>query len=126
MNQLKETSRPKAAILKTSRWFTACRVEDAIENGGVCVKCGDRQIALFYFSRRNEWFATQNECPHKKQMALSRGMIGSRQGEPKVACPFHKKSFSLKTGECLDDTPCGHIKTFPVKVEDGIVYIDVA
>ncbi len=116
----------KEITAEKSTWFVACRVEDAMENGGVCVKCGDTQIALFYFSRRNEWFATQNECPHKRQMALSRGMIGSSNDEPKVACPFHKKTFSLKTGECLSGDACGNIRTFPVKVENGMVFIGVA
>jgi len=105
-------------------WFAACRVEDALENGGVCVKAGNEQIALFYFKRRNEWYATQNECPHKKQMALSRGMIGSCHDEPKVACPFHKKTFSLSTGECLSGDECA-IRTYPVKVENGFVYIEI-
>ncbi len=109
-------------MTETSNWLAACRVEDAVENGGVCVKNGEEQIALFYFKRRNEWFATQNECPHRKQMALSRGMIGSITEEPKVACPFHKKTFSLHTGECLSGDECA-IKTYPVKVDNGIVYI---
>ncbi len=106
------------------KWFTACRVEDVVTNGGVCVKCGEEQIALFYFTRRNEWFATQNECPHKKQMALSRGMIGTFQDEPKIACPFHKKTFSLVTGQCLSGDECA-IKTYPVKIEDGFVFIQI-
>ncbi len=105
-------------------WFYACSVNDVPPNGGVCVKYNDEQIALFHFSRRNEWYATQNECPHRKQMALSRGMIGSQAEEPKVACPFHKKTFSLKTGECLSGDECA-IKTYPVKVEDGKVFIGV-
>ncbi|PWG80486.1 nitrite reductase (NAD(P)H) small subunit [Pararcticibacter amylolyticus] len=109
---------------QTTNWFAACRVEDAVENGGVCVKYRDEQIALFYFTRRNEWYATQNECPHRKQMALSRGMIGTSAGEPKVACPFHKKTFSLRSGECLNDHECA-IRTYPVKVENGLVYIGV-
>lgn len=107
---------------KETIWHLACHVEDAIENGGVCVKLGDEQIALFYFKRREEWYATQNECPHRRQMALSRGMLGSSGEEPKVACPFHKKSFSIRTGECLSGDECA-IKTYPVKIEDGRVYI---
>ena len=73
-------------------WFAACKTYDVPHNGGVCVKYKDEQIALFYFARRDEWYATQNMCPHRRQMALSRGMIGSQAGEPKVACPFHKKN----------------------------------
>lgn len=105
-------------------WFAACRIEDAVEDGGVCVKYEERQIALFYFTRRNEWYATQNECPHRKQMALSRGLLGSTEDDLKVACPFHKKTFSLRTGECLSGGECA-LETFAVKVENGIVYIQV-
>lgn len=109
-------------MTKQVTWFAACRVEDAVENGGVCVKYHDQQIALFYFTRRDEWYATQNECPHKKQMALSRGLLGAVEGQPKIACPFHKKTFSLKTGECLNGDECA-ITTYPVRVENGMVYI---
>lgn len=106
-------------------WFPACRTTDVPMNGGVCVKYKHEQIALFYFSRRNEWYATQNMCPHRRQMALSRGMIGSQNGEPKVACPFHKKTFSLVDGRCMADDECSYIKTYPVKVENNIVFIGV-
>lgn len=109
---------------KVLTWFYACNVDDVPGNGGVCVKYKDEQIALFHFTRLGEWYATQNECPHRKQMALSRGMIGSQNDEPKVACPFHKKTFSLRTGECLSGDECA-IKTYEVKVQDGRVFIRV-
>ncbi|MDP4265152.1 MAG: nitrite reductase small subunit NirD [Bacteroidota bacterium] len=109
---------------KTQAWFEACHTHDVPHNGGVCVKYNDQQIALFHFARRGEWYATQNECPHRKQMALSRGMIGTSGDEPKVACPFHKKTFSLITGECISGDECT-IKTYEVKVEQGLVYIAV-
>lgn len=105
-------------------WFKAARVSDFPENGGACVKYKDEQIAVFNFSRRNEWYACQNMCPHKMQMALSRGMIGSHESEPKVACPFHKKTFSLKTGNCLNADEQS-IRVFPVKVEGDFVFIKV-
>ncbi len=113
-----------AVITETTTWFLACKASDVPANGGVCVKYGEDQIALFNFTRRGEWYATQNMCPHRMQMALSRGMIGTQEDEPKVACPFHKKTFSLKTGECLQGDECA-IKTYDVKVEDGYVYIGV-
>jgi len=103
-------------------WFKAAKVKDFPEDGGACVKYNDLQIAVFNFSRRGEWYACQNMCPHKMQMVLSRGMIGSVGAEPKVACPFHKKAFSLKTGECLNADECS-INVYPVKVEDDYVYI---
>ena len=108
----------------TEQWFLACKADDVVTDGGVCVKYNDEQIAVFNFSRRKEWYATQNECPHKKQMALSRGMIGSLGDEPKIACPFHKKTFSLKTGECLSGDECA-IKTYPIKIGNGNVFIQL-
>src|SRR4029079_17445109 len=111
--------------LTAKTWFAACKTTDVPINGGVCVKFKDEQIALFHFARRNEWYATQNGCPHRMQMALSRGMIGSQNGEPKVACPFHKKTFSLVNGRCIGDDMCESIKIYPVKVENNIVLIGV-
>ncbi|MEA5258557.1 nitrite reductase small subunit NirD [Arcicella aquatica] len=111
---------------ETITWHVACNIEDIPENGGACALIEGEQIAIYNFSRRGEWYATQNQCPHRQQMALSRGMIGSTgaNNEPKVACPFHKKTFSLQTGECLsgDDYT---IKTYPVKIADGQVYVGV-
>lgn len=110
--------------IESINWIYACGEEQVPGNGGVCVRYNDQQIAVFRFDRLNEWYATQNECPHRRQMALSRGMIGTQGEEPKVACPFHKKTFSLRTGECLNGDECA-IRTFPVKVEEGRVYIGI-
>lgn len=108
--------------LNEIKWKLACTVDDVPENGGSCAYIDGEQIAIFNFKRRGEWYASQNLCPHKQQMALSRGMIGSNENEPKVACPFHKNTFSLRSGECLSGAEYT-IKTYPVKVENGLVYI---
>ncbi len=109
---------------EVSTWFPACKEEDFPADGGLNILINGLQIAVFNFTRRNEWHATQNLCPHKKQMILSRGMIGSDGEEPKVACPFHKKTFSLKTGKNLNGEECD-IATYPVKVLAGIVYVGI-
>jgi nitrite reductase (NADH) small subunit len=58
------------------------------------------------------------------EMVLSRGIIGDAAGEPKVSCPFHKKNFSLKSGECLSGDAY-KIAVYPVKIEDNFVYVGV-
>ena len=55
-------------------------------------------------------------------MVLSRGMIGEDGPHPKVACPLHKNTFSLKTGENLNGN-LDTIATYPVKITDNFVYI---
>jgi nitrite reductase (NADH) small subunit len=105
-------------------WFKAAHVSSFPENAGACVKYNDKQIAVFNHTLKNEWFATQNLCPHKNEMALSRGLIGDKEGEAKVACPFHKKTYSLKTGKCFGDS-LYKIDVYPVKIIDQYVYIGI-
>lgn len=103
-------------------WFKAAAVSDFPIDGGACVKYKDKQIAVFNFARLNKWYACQNICPHKMEMVLSRGMIGDDKGVPKVACPLHKKTFSLEDGENLNGD-LDPIATYPVKIENNFVYI---
>ncbi|WP_128545512.1 nitrite reductase small subunit NirD [Larkinella soli] len=110
------------SIENTRQWYRTAPVTAFPADGGGCVKIGERQIAVFHFKATGEWYACQNMCPHKAQMILARGLIGDCQGEPKVACPFHKKTFSLKTGQNLNGEEYA-IETYPVRVEDGFVYI---
>ncbi|AXT53555.1 nitrite reductase (NAD(P)H) small subunit [Aquimarina sp. BL5] len=103
-------------------WFKAASVNAFPKDGGACVKYKDLQIAVFNFIRLNKWYATQNLSPEKNEMVLSRGMIGDHNGVPKVACPLHKKTFSLETGENLNGNLTA-IATYPVKIEDDTVFI---
>lgn len=103
-------------------WFKAADVSKFPKNGGACVKYKNLQIAVFNFTRTGAWYACQNLCPHKMEMVLSRGMIGEENMEAKVACPLHKNTFSLKTGENLNGD-LDSIATYPLKIEDGFVYI---
>ena len=108
-----------------TKWIAVCKVEDIPEDGGACALVNGEQIAIFNFKSIGKWYATQNMCPHRQQMALSRGMIGTTGEVPKVACPFHKKTFSLEDGHCLNDEACGSIQTYAVKVEGREVFVGV-
>ena len=110
------------AAKNVNTWYKAGHVDDFFENGGACVKYKDKQIAVFNFKRENKWYACQNLCPHKLEMVLSRGMIGDTNGIPKVACPMHKKTFSLETGKNLNGD-LEAIATYPVKIDNNFVYI---
>ena len=103
-------------------WFRVGTVNDFPKNGGACIKYQTKQIAVYNFARKNKWYACQNVCPHKMEMVLSRGMIGDAEGTPKVACPMHKKTFSLEDGSNLNGEEY-KIAVYPVKIEDENVYI---
>jgi nitrite reductase (NADH) large subunit len=118
---LSEMEQQPAADL---RWVLVGYADDFPVDGGATVKYGKSQIAVFNFASRGEWYATQNMCPHKKAFVLSRGIVGTTDDEPKVACPLHKKTFSLETGESLQGEEY-RIQTFRVKTEGGKVYAEL-
>lgn len=110
---------------EVKEWFKVGVVSDFPENSGACIKYKTKQIAVYNFVRTGKWYATQNLCPHKMEMVLSLGMIGDKDDIPKVACPMHKKNFSLEDGSNLAGEDL-KIATYPVKIEDEIVYIGFA
>jgi NAD(P)H-dependent nitrite reductase small subunit len=105
-------------------WVRVASVDDVPDDGGIAVRHGDAQIAVFHFASRGEWHATQNLCPHKRQMVLARGILGDQGDVPKVACPLHKQTFDLRTGACLSGESLA-VATFPVRVEGGEVYVEL-
>ena len=107
-----------------TQWVLAGKVSQFPAGAGATIKHGARQIAVFYFARQERWYACQNLCPHRLENVLGRGMIGEQDGIPKVACPLHKKTFSLKTGENLNGD-CPAIALYPVRVEDENVYVGI-
>jgi nitrite reductase (NADH) large subunit len=125
----KSPSRPSSHALRRlpvvqHSWVKVAAVRDVPRDGGIAVKYGEAQIAVFNFASRGKWYATQNMCPHRKDMVLARGIVGDQGGRPKVACPLHKKTFSLEDGECLSGEAL-RIATFPVRAEGGDVYVEL-
>jgi NAD(P)H-dependent nitrite reductase small subunit len=106
------------------RWVHVGLVGEFPYNGGRAIKCDDVEIAVYRFDSRGEWYACQNTCPHKHEAVLSRGILGDQEGVPKVACPMHKKTFSLESGECLSGESY-RVEVFPVRVEGDDVYVEL-
>lgn len=103
-------------------WTAVGRVEQFPVDAGAAVKVGTEQVAVFRYGD-DQWYAVQNRCPHEGVAALSRGLVGDKGGEPKVACPLHKNSFSLVDGRHLGGNEAWCLKTYPVKVEGGTVFL---
>jgi nitrite reductase (NADH) small subunit len=106
----------------TQQWTTICPLERILPNTGVCALINDRQIAVFRVGEGQDVYAIENYDPFSKAYVLARGIVGDRQGIPKVASPIYKQNFSLITGECLDDSTV-KLQTFLVQVIDGQVQV---
>jgi nitrite reductase (NADH) large subunit len=105
-------------------WVEVGKISDFLPNVGTPILYGASQLAVFNNEMRGEWFCTQNMCPHKQAFVLSQGIIGDSNDVPKVACPLHKKTFSLESGEQLGDDGL-NILTFPIKLEGDKVFAEL-
>lgn len=86
---------------------------------GACIRVevpdGDE---LAVFNVDGEFYATENFCPHKGA-PLSEGALCGHV----IECGLHGWQFDVRSGECL--TVNERIKSFKVKVEDGLVKIEL-
>ncbi|MFK7897791.1 MAG: nitrite reductase large subunit NirB [Myxococcota bacterium] len=113
-----ETTPPESAW----SWVGVGLAASVPVDSGRAFKVGGEQLAVFRLADGERYYATENRCPHKKDMVLARGILGSESGEPKVACPLHKKTFSLASGKGLSD-PSFCVKTYPVEVRGDDLFI---
>jgi nitrite reductase (NADH) small subunit len=88
----------------TTQWTTVCPLNRIAINTGVCALVNDVQVAIFRVGDGTQVYAISNYDPFSKAHVLSRGIVGDRNGIPKVASPVYKQNFNLITGECLDDS----------------------
>jgi nitrite reductase (NADH) large subunit len=112
----------RAALAADASWVPLASTDEVPRDGGIAVRYGDVQLAVYHVAAQDAWYATQNRCPHTSDQVLGRGIVGDQGGRPKIACPQHKKTFDLETGAGLSD-PEYCVATFPVKVEEGKVYV---
>jgi nitrite reductase (NADH) small subunit len=105
-----------------AQWITVCPLSRIIPNTGVCALVGDRQVAIFRVGEAV--YGVDNYDPFSQAFVISRGIVGDRQGAPKVASPIYKQNFNLLTGECFDDETV-RLTVFPVRVVDGQVQVGV-
>ncbi len=105
-------------------WLTVCSLDDILPNTGVCALVEGQQVAIFRVGQ-DELYAIDNCDPFSKAYVLSRGIVGDRNGIPKVASPIYKQNFNLKTGECLDDALVS-VRTFAVQLVENQVQIGLS
>jgi nitrite reductase/ring-hydroxylating ferredoxin subunit len=77
---------------------------------------GGEELAVYNVG--GEFYATENFCPHKGA-ALSEGVLCGHV----IECGLHGWQFDVRTGECL--TVSDRIKTYSLKIEDGIVSVEL-
>ncbi|HLK90262.1 MAG TPA: nitrite reductase small subunit NirD [Polyangia bacterium] len=105
-------------------WIDVCALDDITPDTGVAALIDGRQIALVRVGDGAEVYAVGNFDPFSDAFVIARGIVGDRQGIPKIASPIFKQSFDLRTGQCLDDEAV-RLPSYPVRVEAGRIAVAI-
>jgi 3-phenylpropionate/trans-cinnamate dioxygenase ferredoxin subunit len=89
---------------------------EAEENSGV-----KHSIALVKFSD-HEFHAVDNVCTHDNG-PLDEGYVNLAACS--IECPRHGAQFNIKTGEVISMPAIHPINTYPLKIENGVLYIQL-
>ncbi len=98
-------------------WKKVCRTDEIADGSARQIK-GDNPIAVFHVG--NEFFATDDTCTHAK-FSLADGYV---EGD-EVVCALHEARFCLRTGRVLTPPATVPLRTYPVRIEDGEVFVEV-
>ena len=71
-------------------------------------------------SADGEFFATEGYCTHERN-CLADGLV---MGDI-IECPKHNGRFNYKTGQAKGAPVTVNLKTYPIKVEGGAVFVDI-
>ncbi|HLH44242.1 MAG TPA: nitrite reductase small subunit NirD [Bryobacteraceae bacterium] len=101
-----------------ANWTPITRVENIPPLEGRAVQTGGIELALFNLGDR--FAAIENACPHRGG-PLCDGIVSGAI----VVCPLHGWRFDLATGMAARAPQPACVATFPARVENGIVFVDL-
>ena len=120
------SSTSKTHLIKTERWtlnmdenwIRACATDDIDEEDVLGFDHGDRTFCIY--NTPDGFFASDGMCTHEDEH-LENGIVI----DCVIECPLHQGRFDVRTGKALSAPVCVDLKTWPVKLEDGDVFIKI-
>lgn len=100
-------------------WVAACGVDDVDEEDVIPFQHGGVDYAV-YRSPDDRYFATAGHCTHERELLCDGLVMGGI-----IECPKHNGRFDYTTGRAMGAPVLVDVATYPVKVEDGTVYLDI-
>ena len=100
-------------------WTRACATGDVDEEDVIRFDHAGETFAIFR-SADDEFFATEGYCTHERN-CLADGLV---MGDI-IECPKHNGRFNYKTGQAKGAPVTVNLKTYPIKVEGGAVFVDI-
>lgn len=98
------------------QWIDATAVEEVPEDDVIGVFVGDRDIALY--NAGGEIFATDNICTHG-HARLCEGFLEGHE----IECPLHQGRFDIRNGAPMCAPVTEAIRSYPIRIEGGRVFL---
>lgn len=98
-------------------WVRVGEVADIDDDDTRSVEVDGKLVCLYNLG--GEIFATDGKCTHG-DAELAFGLI---QDSCLIECPLHEGSFDIRTGRAVA-APCTEdLRCYPVKVDQGVIYL---
>ena len=101
------------------QWIAACGTDDVDREDVIPFHHEGVDYAV-YRSPEDRYFATDGYCTHER-MPLCEGLVM----EGVIECPKHNGRFDYATGLAKGAPVITDLRTYPVKVEHGTIYLDI-
>jgi 3-phenylpropionate/trans-cinnamate dioxygenase ferredoxin subunit len=101
------------------QWIDAGAADDVEIEEVIRFDHATQTFAIFR-SPDDEYFCTAGLCTHEK-VHLADGLVMDYE----IECPKHSGAFDYRTGEAKRTPVCVNLKTFPIKVENGRIHIEI-
>jgi nitrite reductase (NADH) small subunit len=101
-----------------NKWTRVTATENIPALEGRSIQIGTQKVAIF--NLRGRFVTIENQCPHKGG-PLCDGIVSGTT----VVCPLHGWRFDLDTGMAVRASLPACVTTFPTRVEDGIILVDI-
>jgi 3-phenylpropionate/trans-cinnamate dioxygenase ferredoxin component len=102
-----------------SQWVKACAIDDVDEEDVIAFVHNGHRYAI-YRSPDDVFFATDGLCTHER-VSLADGLVMGHI----IECPKHNGRFDYRSGEGKGAPICENLMTYPARVEDGVVFIEL-
>ena len=103
----------------SEKWIQACAADDIDEEDLLRFDHADKTYCIY--NTPEGFFATDGFCTHEDEH-LENGIVI----DCVIECPLHQGRFDIRSGAALSAPVCVDLKTWPVKVEAGCIYINTA
>ncbi|MCQ3979482.1 MAG: hypothetical protein DPW09_39190 [Anaerolineae bacterium] len=102
---------------KEAGWIKGPNLADLSESRPYRLDTPDTSIIIVKLGQQLS--AYRNQCAHQA-LPLDGGILDSEAGT--LTCPWHGFCYDARTGECFT-APQAQLEPFPLRVEDGVVWV---